>query len=95
MAGSLVHSLISTAIVNIEVETDEEDHGDEERDKSEENELLEQARFLKVDCELILFFGQFVTVAFEKGLTNVFHNDNTFLLKILITIINNFLQGRR
>ena len=53
------------SIVNIKVETDEEDHGDEERDKGQENELLEKARFFQIDSELILFFGQFVTVTFQ------------------------------
>ena len=52
-------------IVNIEVEADEEDHGDEERDEGEEDELLEKARFFQIDSELILFFGQFVTVTFQ------------------------------
>ena len=63
--GSLLHSIIRMTIVNIEVETDEEDHGDQERDKGEENELLEKARFFQIDSELILFFGQFVTVTFQ------------------------------
>lgn len=60
-----MHSIIRMTIVNIEVEADEEDHGDEERDEGEEDELLEKARFFQIDSELILFFGQFVTVTFQ------------------------------
>ena len=48
-------------IVNIEVEADEEDHGDEERDEGEEDELLEEARLFELDSELVLLLAQLVT----------------------------------
>ena len=52
-------------IVNIEVEADKEDHSDQEADEGEEDELLEQARLLEVNSELVLFFRQFVSVTFQ------------------------------
>ena len=52
-------------IVNIEVETDEEDHGNQEADEGQEDELLKQARFLEVHCELVLLFRQLVAITFQ------------------------------
>ena len=61
------------AVVDVEVETDEEDDGDEEGNEGEEDELLEEARLLEVNSELVLLLRQFVSVALEQGVSNVFH----------------------
>ena len=60
-------------VVDVEVQADEQDQGDEEGDESQEDELLEQALLLEVDSEFVLFLGQLVTFTFQKGITNVFH----------------------
>ena len=62
---SLLDSVSRMPIVNIEVETDEEDHGDQEADEGQEDELLKQARFLEVHCELVLLFRQLVAITFQ------------------------------
>ena len=60
-------------VVDVEVQADEQNQGDEEGDEGQEDELLEQALLLEVDSEFVLFLGQLVAFTFQKGITNVFH----------------------
>ena len=71
-------------IVNIEVEADEEDHGDQEADEGQKDKLLEQARFLQVHRELVLFLCQLVAVTFQQGFANVLHLLIVIFLKLLL-----------
>ena len=67
------------SIVYVKVETAEEDDCNEEGDESQEHELLEQARLLELNRKLVLFFGQFVSFAFEQGHADIFHFDRLLI----------------
>ena len=43
-------------VVDVEVETEEEDDSDQEGHKCEEDQLCEQTRLLKLDSKLVLLF---------------------------------------
>ena len=68
----------NVAIVDVEVQADEQNEGDEEGDEGQEDQLLEQTLLFELDGELVLFLSQLVSFAFQQGITNVFHDVFSF-----------------
>ena len=60
--------------MDVEVQADEEDASDQERHKSEEDQLLEKTRLLRLDCELVLFLGELVAATLEEQTTDFLHS---------------------
>ena len=52
-------------IVNVKVQADKEYTGNQEGNEGEEDQLLEQARLFKLNCELVLLLAQLVTFSLQ------------------------------
>ena len=67
-------------IVYVKVQADKEYTGNEEGYECEEDELLEEARLFKFDCELVLLLAQLVTFSLQEGIANIIHDFFIFFL---------------
>ncbi len=69
--------------MNVKVEAEEEDDGDEEGDEGQEDELLQEAGLFELDSEFVLLLGQLVVLSLQKGVANVIHVDSSLLILII------------
>ena len=91
----MLHSLESlfVLIMDVKVQTEEEDDGDEERDESKEDELLEEAGLLQLNSKLVLLLRQLVVLSLQKGVANIIHVPFflSSLFVLMKLIINKFI----
>ena len=87
----MLHSLESlfVLIMDVKVQTEEEDDGDEERDESKEDELLEEAGLLQLNSKLVLLLRQLVVLSLQKGVANIIHVPFFSLFTFCTNEINN------
>ena len=62
---TLITVSVLRLIVNVKVQADKEYTGNQEGNEGEEDQLLEQARLFKLNCELVLLLAQLVTFSLQ------------------------------
>ena len=60
-------------VLDVEVQTDEQNASDQSRHESEEHQLLKETALLKFDSKLVLLLGKLVTFTTEEGVADIFH----------------------